>query len=41
MNEFKNIATLKECVAEFIAVLLFVFLGAGVVVSSGILSSDA
>ena len=41
MNEFKNISTLKGCAAEFIAVLLFVFLGAGVVVSSGILSSDA
>ena len=40
MDELKNIVNLKASAAEFIAVLLFVFIGAGVVVSTGTLTLE-
>ena len=40
MDELKNIANLKSSAAEFVAVLLFVFIGAGVVVSTGTLTQE-
>ena len=40
MDELKNIVNLKASAAEFIAVLLFVFIGAGVVVSTGTLTQE-
>ena len=40
MDELKNIVNLKASAAEFIAVFLFVFIGAGVVVSTGTLTLE-